>query len=148
MTRWSEPRLEGGDAIRLLTPDALTPEQHGDRVRPALMDTPSRRLMVAVLEDAIVTFMQNEGARRLHARRRFEEARAWIFAPDGRGLYSFETLCEALRIDPKYLREGLLAWRRARRAGEEAPAAPSLRRARDRRRAIERPDRRKARKLA
>jgi hypothetical protein len=42
---------------------------------------------------------------------RRREILAWFASPDRTWLFSFERICEALELDPDYLRRGL--WRRA-----------------------------------
>ncbi len=70
-----------------------------------------RRLLAAVLEDAIRCYLTNRGARTKAQLERFLEVRAWF---DDRGpahgpyaLFTFETICEALGIEPARLREQL-----------------------------------------
>jgi len=58
-----------------------------------------RRLMAAVLEDAI-TAMRAGG-------RASSQARHWLLSNDREWLFSFESLCEALGIDPNELRRNL-----------------------------------------
>ena len=44
-------------------------------------------------------------------RRLFVEAEGWLMDRRGDGAFAFETVCETLGIDPRYLREGLRRWR-------------------------------------
>jgi hypothetical protein len=68
-----------------------------------------RRLLLAVLEDGIRTFLKH--ARATHGRpanlRR--EALLWLTSSDRRDPFAFETLCETLGIDAGRLRERALA---------------------------------------
>jgi hypothetical protein len=47
-----------------------------------------------------------------HARRLFENAEEWIFENNREWPFSFVNVCEAMEIDPSYLRKGLAKWRR------------------------------------
>jgi hypothetical protein len=68
-----------------------------------------RRLVAAVLEDAIACFQHHRFARRPSVRRLYEDAEAWLFGTDG-GAFSFEDICQLLEIDADWLRAGLSAW--------------------------------------
>ena len=82
-------------------PEALLPEQYFDRFAGSTHEMPEKRLMAAVLLDALV-HLQREGSTGA------AEVRAWI-AGAGRGsLFSFETVCESLGLDPEYLARGLV----------------------------------------
>ncbi len=81
-------------------PDALLPAQYFERVAGNAREMPEKRLMAAVLLDALVQ-LQREGSSNA------AEVRAWI-AGAGRGhLFSFDNVCDALGLDPGYLARGL-----------------------------------------
>ena len=93
-------------------PEALLPEQYFDRWAARASDSPEKRLMFAVLLDAVI---QLQGRNQKDA----AEAEEWIRGTDcEESPFSFRNICEALGINPTYLRRGLLAWR------ERAPGAP------------------------
>ena len=70
--------------------------------------SPQKRLMLAVLEDAIECFWKYARARDGRSERLFLEAEEWILEQNSDWPFSFENICEALNLDPKYLRRGLL----------------------------------------
>ena len=45
--------------------------------------------------------------------RLFKDAEEWIFEDDHEWPFSFINICEAVDLDPKYLRKGLLHWRQS-----------------------------------
>jgi hypothetical protein len=67
---------------------------------PNMTGTPERRLLLAILERAILDYVGNEP-------REVEEAREWIFEPSrsegGRLQFSFMWLCEQLDLDHRYI---------------------------------------------
>jgi hypothetical protein len=69
-----------------------------------------KELMLAVLEDAINSFQRYLVAGNEKERQRFQEVQEWILGKDGDWLFSFDNICEALDLDPSYLRRGLMAW--------------------------------------
>jgi hypothetical protein len=69
--------------------------------------TGERRLMLATLEDGIRTILA--GRRGRVARRKLQEDLDWLMSDDARHPFSFLTLCDALGIDPDYLRSRVLA---------------------------------------
>jgi hypothetical protein len=80
---------------------------------------PLRRLMVALLIDAI-RCVQTKSDARQHARRQdCAEARSWIFSDDDRAVFSFKATCAALDIDPNAIRKYLVQWEEKRLAGEK-----------------------------
>jgi hypothetical protein len=83
-------------------PEALLPDQYFDRVAGGGREMPEKRLMAAVLLDALVR-LQREGSSGA------AEVRAWIAGRGAGNLFSFENVCEALGIDAGYLARGLAA---------------------------------------
>jgi hypothetical protein len=93
---------------------------------------PERRLMAAVLEDAVAIYRRCAGRRRGRGRRLFVEVHAWLEARDDRSPYAFATVCDVLGLDPGCVRSAL---RRelASRLPESGPGQPAAARpARDR----------------
>jgi hypothetical protein len=66
-----------------------------------------RRLMLAVLEDAVSCYHRFALARDERGRHEFAEARAWIESTDRDWPFSYENVCDVLGIDPAYVRDGL-----------------------------------------
>ena len=75
------------------------------------------RLMLAVLEDAIEYFQEYVLAQDKKGKELFQEAEEWILEKDSDWIFSFENICELLRLDPNYIRQGLLRWKEAKRKG-------------------------------
>jgi hypothetical protein len=78
--------------------------------------SPERELMVAVLEEALADYQRCFSARDKKARKRFAEAERWIEGTDSEWIFSFINCCEALAVEPGYLRQGLLRWKQGKRA--------------------------------
>jgi len=66
-----------------------------------------KRLMLAVLEEAVFTFQRNLHATRRRGQREFREADEWIQSTDTSWPFAFESVCHTLELDPEYLRGGL-----------------------------------------
>lgn len=113
----------------MLEPETLLPSQHYDPSTRLWFVEGERRLMLAVLEDAIFCFMKHAGARRAGARKLFADASRWIMQPQPYWLYSFESICATLGIDMDGLRTRLERWL-AERSSSGDPAHPRVRRAR------------------
>ncbi|HWP60446.1 MAG TPA: hypothetical protein VNL14_21295 [Candidatus Acidoferrales bacterium] len=95
----------------LFQQDTLLPAQYFDTFRRKSYLEPEKRLMLAVLEDAIACFQKYALARDPRGKALFADAQEWIFASDHDWLFSFENVCEMLGFNPKYLREGLTRWK-------------------------------------
>ncbi len=69
-------------------------------------------LMLAVLEDAVSCFQKYSSARDKIKTKLFRKAEEWILQQEkSNWLFSFDNICEALDLNPGYIREGLLHWR-------------------------------------
>ena len=99
-----------------LAPDAILPMQFFQSLRSKGQFDGERRLMIAILEDAVNCFMKQVHAVDPKARRLYLDAEEWIMAEDPSWFFSFENVCNTLDLDPEYLRAGLLKWRDAARS--------------------------------
>src|SRR5262245_17253891 len=99
---------------RLFQPDILLPEQ----ARPARVGPGEKRLVLAVLEDALhaveLPCRRHRGA---HSRGCLRcQALAWIAADDPVWLFSFVNICDRLELDAAWLRRGVEEAQARRRA--------------------------------
>jgi hypothetical protein len=101
----------------LLEPDVMLPAQFFRVLRGREAHGGERRLIIAVLEDAINCFQKNLFATDNRGQRLFRDAESWLMSVD-RGLpFAFENICEFLSLDAEYIRQGLCRWARAARSG-------------------------------
>jgi hypothetical protein len=100
--------------------DAVLPVQFHNGPEETATTEPIRRLMVAVLFDAIRCFQTKLALRQPAGRQEFAEVRSWIFSDHDNGCFSFRAICDALRIDPKVIRKGLAKWEEMRGAGDKS----------------------------
>ena len=104
--------FESSAIAGIFIPDILTPGQYYDGIRAdSGCARPVRRLMLAVLADAIRCYQTYANPRNRAQRRLFVEAEAWLMDSKADGPFAFETVCETLDMDPSCLREGLRRWR-------------------------------------
>ena len=71
---------------------------------------PEKLLLIAVLKDAIEIFQKLSRARGRRQRALFKGAETWIYDEQADGLFSFNGVCEALELNPSFVRAGLTAW--------------------------------------
>ena len=102
----------------LFEPDILLSEQYLDSIRTKAIRDPEKRLMLAILEDAISCFQAGLVARSNRQQALCREADEWIFENEREWPFSFENLCEALDLDAGYIRKGLIRWRTKALSGE------------------------------
>ena len=71
-----------------------------------------KKLMLAILEDAVLCFLQK--TRRLEGPKNSdsEEAKRWIFDKTDDGPFSFQRICEALELDPTWVQKRLAQTKR------------------------------------
>jgi hypothetical protein len=100
--------------------DAILPVQFQNRRGGTATAEPLRRLMVAMLVDAIRCFQTKLEVRQPARRQEFAEVRSWIFSDDDNGCFSFGAICDALDIDRKAIRKGLAEWEEMRHVAEKS----------------------------
>jgi hypothetical protein len=79
---------------------------HVYQCRPA--ETPERRLLAAILRDAIDCYLRDCCAKNRHRKRSFREAEEWFFGASDNGIFSLESVCGILNLDPGYIRRSLI----------------------------------------
>lgn len=116
----SSPNIQNGvrsslgveeKAFSLFQPDILLPAQYLATTQRKTYLEPEKRLMLAVLEDAVICFQKYVHSSSPKERLSFEEAEVWILDEDSHWLFSFVNICEALELNPRYVREGLIEWK-------------------------------------
>ena len=95
----------------MLQPDILVASQYFDRVRRRHEHDPERRLMFAILEDAVDMYCKHAGAQQPRRQQLFREAEEWIENRDPSWFFSFESIAHALGLEADYLRRGLHTWK-------------------------------------
>lgn len=99
------------DLTFLFEPDVLGPIQFDAVVKSNHLPDAERRLMMAVLEDAVSCLSKDPHRCPRSHRKSFDEAHSWINADDTDSwVFSFINVCESLGLDPNYLRRGLNRW--------------------------------------
>lgn len=101
----------------LFQPDTLLPAQYFETFRRKTHLEPEKRLMLAVLEDAIACFQKYIFARDSKGKAMFRDAVEWVLEEESDWLFSFESICEVLGFNPEYVRQGLMHWKERRLAG-------------------------------
>lgn len=100
----------------LFDPDTLLSAQYFDTFRRTFPLEPEKKLMLAVLEDTISCFQKYVVAQDRRGKRLFLETEAWILEEENDWVFSFLNICEVLGLSPGYIRDGLLRWKRVKRA--------------------------------
>ena len=95
-------------------PDAISQYQYLHVFRQKPHTIAEEKLMFAVLTDAIECFQRYASATDAKSRALYNDAAAWISKRDTASIFSFENICETLRLNPSYLRLGLIQWRNKR----------------------------------
>jgi hypothetical protein len=93
-----------------LAPESILPAQLFE-VRCGGRVQPEKRLQVAVLADAVLTFHRWAGDERARGRRLFAEVETWFASDEAHGPFTFVAICDSLKFDPTYIRRGLRDWR-------------------------------------
>jgi hypothetical protein len=105
-------KSEGRSSTGLFEPDILLPNQFFAAFRRGRAVEGERRLMLAVLEDAVDSYRKYALARDPREQACFLEAKEWFLSDDRSWLFAFENICDVLEMNAEYLRGGLERWRR------------------------------------
>jgi hypothetical protein len=108
----------------LLQLDSLIPYQYRDTVERKLHLQAEKRLMLAILEDAIFCFQKYFRARSSKERRLFSDTETWILDSESCWIFSFDNVCESLNLDPRYIRRGLMEWKQTMLSRAHDPNIP------------------------
>lgn len=100
---------EMAELANLFAPDQVLPEQFLSRRESSSPGV--KKLMVAVLEDAIRCFQGHLRNPRLRPDQLSREAERWIRTRDDDGPFAFTNVCGVLGIDAEGLRSLLLGWK-------------------------------------
>lgn len=105
---YGDDRFSQEEAKLLRQPDVLCVDEylHVYQGRPA--ETPERRLVAAILRDAVDCYVRDCFTKNRHRKRSFREAEEWFFKSDDYGVFSLENICGILNIDPGYIRRSLI----------------------------------------
>ena len=88
--------------------DTIFPSRFFDRLRKA--DETEKRLMAAILEDAVDVYRKSEAARTKRDRDLLREVEAWLRSDDTASPFAFLRICRELAIDPRWFRQVLSRW--------------------------------------
>jgi hypothetical protein len=102
-----------------LEPDMMLPSQFYPRLQIDASLQPEKRLMLAVLEEAVGTFQKFSFVGTRQAERIFSEAEEWFTSDDIQWPYSFLNVCDGLSLEAEYIRRGLRSWKMRQRARQE-----------------------------
>jgi hypothetical protein len=87
-----------------------------------------QRLMLALLTDALNVYQKGALSRLSRPRRLYVDAERWIVADRAdTNAFSFETVCDALGINPDLLRRRIIDWKHSVRAQHRANSSRRLR---------------------
>ena len=93
---------------RILEPDIFLPAQFYGSGGLSRKLEGEKRLMIAVLKDAVECLEKYRGSRNSVARSNYENAIEWVMDNGTDWLFSFTNICDLLGFDPQYLRDVLL----------------------------------------
>jgi hypothetical protein len=93
---------------RILEPDIFLPSQFYGAGGLSRKLEGEKRLMIAILKDAVECLEKYRGARSSSGRINYQNAIDWVEDTGTEWLFSFTNICDLLGFDPHYLREELL----------------------------------------
>lgn len=105
------PGESTAELVPLGETDSLTPFEFYATFKRTTYGDAERRLMAAILEDAVACLTFNRPRYSRRQQKEFAAAHAWVNEQeDIDWVFSFINICETLGMDPGYLRKGLNEW--------------------------------------
>jgi hypothetical protein len=86
---------------------ALIDEKYFRVYRQTKLGDPEKKLMFAVLLDAMQTYQKFAGSNSFRGKTLFREAEAWFWSEDYGRVFSFANICEVFGLNPPLFRRGL-----------------------------------------
>ena len=93
--------------FKVVDADPAVTQQYLDATRRSERLEPELALLSAILEDAIYDYRKYANANGCIARRRFREVEGWLMGKNENWIFSFQSVCEHLGLDPDYVRRRL-----------------------------------------
>lgn len=93
---------------RIIEPDVFLPAQFYGTSGLSRKLEGEKRLMIAILKDAVECLDKYRGARSAAGRSQYQSAIEWVQDRDTDWLFSFTNICDLLGFDPQYMRGVLL----------------------------------------
>ena len=93
---------------RILEPDVFLPSQFYGAGGLSRKLEGEKRLMIAVLKDAVECLEKYRESRSSTGRSNYENAIEWVMDNSTDWLFSFTNICDLLGFDPEYMRDVLL----------------------------------------
>jgi hypothetical protein len=108
--------------FQLASGEIILPEQYWEGPPSDLRGEPERRLMRAVLLDALLVCARHWQRRSERSRRLVAEVEEWVRNESRSSPFAFASICDVLGIDAAHLREAIRRWR------QHVAATPRFRR--------------------
>jgi len=98
----------------LFEPDALISEKYLKIYHQAKPAEAEKKLMFAVLAEALQTYQKFAFSRSARGQALFHEAEAWFWKEEPDCVFSFSSICEVFGLNAPFLRRGILRWAESR----------------------------------
>ena len=105
------------DSLPIRLSEARLAEEYVEQLRRRSYDEGEKKLMLAVLQEALNNFVQSVSAKDPVGRQSYDEVERWFLEDESEWLFSFKNICDSLGMDPAYLRTGLIRLRESRLVG-------------------------------
>jgi hypothetical protein len=99
------------DAVVMIQHDSTDVDTHLRNFRRQEFLEPEKKLLSAVLEDALACLDKYFHASSKRGKKSYQEAEDWVFRREDSGVFSFTNVCEAVGLQPSYVRKGVLRWK-------------------------------------
>ena len=102
--RFSKSAFEGENSAILFSSNSIDEFQYFSTLRRREFAEPEKILLRAVLEDALRCLRKYRFAKNRRGQKLFHEAEEWLLSGADEWIFSFNNVCEALGLNPTYVR--------------------------------------------
>jgi len=117
MRRYSTFEEEDGILFRFHSDPAAVSAFYEAMKRSSHLE-PEKRLLAAVLDDALKCYQKYLGVQKGRGKKVFRETEQWLWEGDRDDVFAFENICVALGLSPGYVRRLLVRWKALARDGK------------------------------
>lgn len=122
MRHYSSFEEEGRAPFRFL-PDPGAVSAFYDAIKRGSHLEPEKRLLAAVLDDALKCYQKYLGVQKGRGKKVFSETEQWFWEGERDDVFAFENVCAALGLSPGYVRRLLGRWKAQARAAKDSGGA-------------------------
>jgi hypothetical protein len=110
----AQKEIEGTNRMKAALSGMIEPTDDGilQQLSRKTIREGEERLLYAMLESAIEDYQKYISATDKKGKELFQQAEEWFFETESSSEFSFESVCDYLKLNACYVRKGLVSWKK------------------------------------